>query len=81
LGCKAYDTLNKVWRHLNFFQHVTYLHVRTPRVECPDCGIRQVSLPWAREGSGFTLLFEAFIMAMATIVLLFSALWNVCGSM
>lgn len=65
LGCKAYDTLNKVWRHLNFFQHVTYLHVRTPRVECPDCGIKQVSLPWAREGSGFTLLFEAFVMAMA----------------
>ena len=64
-GCKAYDTVNKVWRHLNFFQYVTYLHVRTPRVECPDCGIKQVPLPWAREGSGFTLLFEAFIMAMA----------------
>jgi transposase len=64
-GCKAYDTLNKVWRHLNFFQHVTYLHVRTPRVECPGCGIKQVPVPWAREASGFTLLFEAFIMAMA----------------
>ena len=64
-GCKAHDTVNKVWRHLNFFQHVTYLHVRTPRVECPDCGVKQVPVPWAREGSGFTLLFEAFIMAMA----------------
>jgi transposase len=65
LGCKAYDTLNKVWRHLNFFEHVTYLHLRTPRVECPECGVKQVPVPWAREGSGFTLLFEAFIMAMA----------------
>ena len=64
-GCKAHDTVNKVWRHLNFFQHVTYLHVRTPRVECPGCGVKQVPVPWAREGSGFTLLFEAFIMAMA----------------
>jgi transposase len=64
-GCKAYDTVDKVWRHLNFFEHVTYLHVRTPRVECPDCGIKQAQTPWAREGSGFTLLFEAFIMAMA----------------
>jgi len=63
--CKGYDTLNKVWRHLNFFEHVAYLHVRTPRVECPDCGVKQVPVPWAREGSGFTLLFEAFIMAMA----------------
>jgi transposase len=64
-GCKAHDTLNKVWRHLNFFEHVTYLHVRTPRVECPDCGVKLVPVPWAREGSGFTLLFEAFIMTMA----------------
>jgi transposase len=64
-GCKAYDTVDKIWRHLNFFEHVTYLHVRTPRVECPDCGIKQVPVPWAREGSGFTLLFEAFVMAMA----------------
>lgn len=63
--CKAYDTQNKMWRHLNFFEHVTYLHVRTPRVECPDCGIKQVPVPWAREGSGFTLLFEAYILAMA----------------
>ncbi len=64
-GCKAYDTRDKIWRQLNFFEHVTYLHVRTPRVECPDCGIKLVPVPWAREGSGFTLLFEAFIMAMA----------------
>jgi transposase len=64
-GCKAYDTLDKSWRHLNFFQHVTYLHVRTPRVECPNCGVKQVPVPWAREASGFTLLFEAFIMTMA----------------
>jgi transposase len=65
LGCKAYDTQDKTWRHLNFFEHVTYLHVRTPRVECLDCGVRVVPVPWAREGSGFTLLFEAFILAMA----------------
>ena len=64
-GCKAYDTQNKIWRHLNFFEHVTYLHVRTPRVDCPECGVKQVPVPWAREGSGFTLLFEAFILAMA----------------
>ena len=63
--CKAYDTVNKVWRHLNFFEHVAYLHVRTPRVQCPECGVKQVPVPWARHGSGFTLLFEAFIMRMA----------------
>jgi transposase len=62
--CKAYDTQNRIWRHLNFFEHVTYFHVRTPRVECPDCGVKMVAAPWAREAGGFTLLFEAFILAL-----------------
>lgn len=63
--CKAYDTESKKWRHLNFFQHTTFIHARTPRINCPDCGVKAVAVPWAMEGSGFTMLFEAFIMAMA----------------
>jgi transposase len=27
-GCKAYDTEERTWRHLNFFQYETYLHAR-----------------------------------------------------
>ncbi len=61
----AYDTKAKRWRHMNFFQHKAYLHCSVPRANCPDCGIKSVKLPWARPGSGFTLLFEAFIMALA----------------
>ena len=61
----AYDTQDKTWRHLDFFQHQAYLHCRVPRVTCPDCGVKQVTLPWARPGSGFTLLFEALVMALA----------------
>ena len=64
-GCVAYDSEEKTWRHLNFFQHETYLHARTPRIECPQCGVKRVSVPWGRTDSGFTLLFEAFIMALA----------------
>jgi transposase len=41
-----------------------YLHARLPRVTCERCGIKQVAVPWARPDSGFTLLFEALIMAM-----------------
>lgn len=63
-GCPAYDSEDKTWRHLNFFQHEAYLHARVPRVTCKDCGIKQVSVPWARSDSGFTLLFEALVMAM-----------------
>ena len=35
-----------------------------PRVRCPEHGVRQVALARARPGSGFTLLFEALVMAM-----------------
>jgi transposase len=48
----------------NFFQHEAYLHARVPRVTCKECGIKQVPVPWARSDSGFTLLFEALVMAM-----------------
>jgi transposase len=62
---KAHDTVEKSWRHLNFFQHEAYLTAKVPRVKCPDCGVRLVDMPWARPGSGFTLLFEAMIMTLA----------------
>jgi transposase len=63
-GCPAYNSEEKTWRHLNFFQHEAYLHARVPRVTCKGCGVKQVAVPWARSDSGFTLLFEALVMAM-----------------
>jgi len=63
--CPVHDTEPKSWRHLNFFQHEAHLVARVPRIRCPRCGVLQVALPWARPGSGFTLLFEAFIMILA----------------
>lgn len=61
----AYDTSAERWRHLDFFQHAAYLHARVPRVECArGCGVAKITVPWARAGSGFTLLFEALVMSM-----------------
>jgi transposase len=62
--CPVHDTEAKTWRHLDFFQHQAFLHARVPRVRCAACGVRQVVVPWAREGSGFTLLFEALAMTL-----------------
>ena len=62
--CPVHDTSEKTWRHLDFFQHEAYLTARVPRVVCPEHGVRQVALSWARPGSGFTLLFEALVMAL-----------------
>lgn len=66
--CSAYDTSEKTWRHLSFFQHEAYLHARVPRVKCDACGVKQIGVPWAREDSGFTLLFEAFVMSMVKVM-------------
>ncbi len=64
--CPAHDTERMTWRHLNFFQHQAYLHARVPRVRCVRCGVKKISVPWAREGGGFTLLFEALVMALVS---------------
>jgi transposase len=63
-SCPVHDTAEKEWRHLNFFQHEAYLHARVPRIRCSQHGVRQVAVPWARDGSGFTLLFEALAMLL-----------------
>lgn len=63
-GCKVHDTETRTWRHLNFFQHEAYLSARVPRVICAEHGTLQVKVPWARERSDFTLLFEALVMAL-----------------
>jgi len=64
--CTAHDTREQSWRHLDFFQHTSYLIARTPRVDCKTHGVLKAEVPWARPGSGFTLMFEALIMALAS---------------
>jgi transposase len=65
LEMPVHDTVEKTWRHLNFFQYGCYIHLRTPRTKCPRCGERLWIPPWGRKQSGFTMLFEAFVMALA----------------
>lgn len=65
-GCPVHDTETATWRHLNFFQHRAYLHARVPRIRCDRCGVKTITVPWARKDSGFTLLFEALLMTMIT---------------
>ena len=64
--CPVHDTSMQQWRHLDFFQHQAFLHARVARITCPDCGVKQIAVPWARPGSGFTLLFEALAMTLVT---------------
>jgi transposase len=60
-----HDRLRRSWRHLDFFQFEAWLHADVPRVACTGCGkTTQVGVPWAREGSGFTALFEALALSL-----------------
>lgn len=63
---KAYDTQFKEWRHLNFFEHECYLHARVPRVKIDDDIIRLISPPWSGINNGFTMLFEALVLQLAS---------------
>ena len=60
----VHDTSSKRYRHLNFFQHECFLEVRVPRVRLPDGSVRLVEPPWSGKLNGFTLLFEALVLAM-----------------
>jgi transposase len=61
----VHDTQIKRLRHLNFFQHECFLEVRTPRVKLPDGRVVLIEPDWFGKLSGFTLLFEALVLAMA----------------
>jgi transposase len=62
--CPVHDTVEKKWRHLNFWQHETILIARTPRTKCDEHGVLLAEVPWARSGSGFTLMMEAMILLL-----------------
>ena len=52
------------WRHLDTMQFETLLITRTPRIQCPEHGIKTVTVPWAGKNSRFTLMLEAFAIAL-----------------
>jgi len=60
----VHDTQIKRLRHLNFFQHECFLEVRMPRVRLPDGKVRLVEPEWVGRLDGFTLLFEALVLAL-----------------
>ncbi|MGD0182997.1 MAG: ISL3 family transposase [Terriglobales bacterium] len=63
--CGVHDTIQRRWRHMNFFQYRCELVAKVPRTWCRTDGVHQVKVPWAREGSGFTLMMEALMMLLS----------------
>lgn len=62
----VHDTVTKSYRHLNFFQHECRLEVRVPRVRLPHGSVRQIDPDFAGRLNGFTLMFEALVLMLAS---------------
>ena len=64
----VHDTVQRTWQHLNFFEHTTTLRARVPRIKTAGGSVKNASFPWARPGSGFTLLMEAYLLLLAKVM-------------
>jgi transposase len=64
--CGIYDhAAERILRHLNTCAHQTFLHVRIPRVHCPDHGIRRIISDFGESRSGMTYQFESRVIDIA----------------
>ena len=82
-ACKVHDAKDhakdQTWRHLNFFEHLCFLHARQPRANCPEHGVKTVDVPWSRPGANFTLLFDAMVVQLGINGLTASAIGRIVG--
>ena len=59
----CYDhTEESRWRYLDACQFKTILIGLVPRVDCPEHGIKSVTVPWAFPDSRFAIMFEMFVI-------------------
>jgi len=70
--CSIHDCApERTWRHLDTMQFTTLIRARTPRSDCPEHGVKTMTVPWAAPQGRFTLLFERFavevLLASATV--------------
>jgi transposase len=59
-----HDHVERRWRHLDTMQFEMVLVARVPRVQDPEGKVETVQVPWAERGGRFTLLFEAWAVAV-----------------
>ncbi|MDG5817172.1 ISL3 family transposase [Chitinispirillales bacterium ANBcel5] len=83
--CAVYDhSPERVYRHLNVCQMTTFIHVRLPRSNCKEHGIKQIVSEFGENGSDMTYQFEAFIIdiskecSVKAVAQLFSLSWDRC---
>ena len=61
--CTLHSYYERRWRPLDVMQYPCYIRCRVPRFATSEGKIETLEVPWARDGSRFTLLFETLAMA------------------
>ena len=62
--CKIHDFYDREWRSLDLGSSRCIIRAKVPRTDCPEHGVRQIPVPWAREYSRYSLRFERMCMRM-----------------
>lgn len=61
--CSVYDHMKeRQFRHLNVCQMTTIIHVRLPRIECPEHGVLQIISGLGEGNSSMTYEFEKLVI-------------------
>lgn len=61
--CSVYDHMReREFRHLNACQTATFIHVRLPRIECPEHGVLQIVSGLGEDNSSMTHEFERLVL-------------------
>jgi len=61
--CGIYDhSPERVYRHLDTCQMSTFIHVRLPRVNCSEHGVKRIDSEFGENGSNMTFAFESLII-------------------
>jgi transposase len=55
----------RVYRHLDTCQMQTFIHVRPPRVNCPDHGVKQIDSQFGENGSDMSFAFESHVIRIS----------------
>jgi len=55
----------RVYRHLDTCQMQTFIHVRPPRVNCPEHGVKQIDSQFGENGSEMTFAFESLVIRVS----------------
>lgn len=58
-----HDRKTRRWRHLDTCQLNTIIEAEVPRINCSQCGVLQVTVPWAEPNSRFSYLFESLVIS------------------